>query len=315
MISIPQAATYIAYIFIIVAYAVKVAKVARMPLHLRWELYPIPHERGYKYGGSYFEELEWWTKPRQKNSQRGIILKLRDYLSFPGYRRRNKGYWFGLYPWHIGFYLIVTFHGLALLGAIVIVTTGIPVNAESVNIWGRVIFYLTIVAAVGSFILGSVGSIILLYKRSFSQDLRAYASPMNYFNYIFFLIVFLSGLVAWRFFDPTFSDYREFWKGLITVRYADIEPALFTHVMLFSLFLIYLPFTRSTHYITKFFAFFGVLWDDTPNLKGSEFEEEIKAALSRRVSWSAPHIQSGMTWGEVARGLPEDSMQAKTKQD
>ena len=39
---------------------------APMPLHLRWELYPVAHERGKAaYGGSYFEELDWWTKPRE----------------------------------------------------------------------------------------------------------------------------------------------------------------------------------------------------------------------------------------------------------
>ena len=61
VISLPQLTTYVSYLFIIVAYTVKVMKVARMPLHLRWELYPVAHEKGYKYGGSYFEEpfIRW----------------------------------------------------------------------------------------------------------------------------------------------------------------------------------------------------------------------------------------------------------------
>jgi len=89
--------------------------------------------------------------------------------------------------------------------------------------------------------------------------------------------------------------------------YADVEPVTFTHIMLFSLFLIYLPFTRSTHYITKIFAFFSVRWDDAPNLKGSKIEARVKKALNYPVSWSAPHIQSGKKWSEVAKGLPEDT--------
>ena len=37
-----------------------------MPMHVRWELYPVAHEKGRaSYGGSYFEEVDWWTKPRE----------------------------------------------------------------------------------------------------------------------------------------------------------------------------------------------------------------------------------------------------------
>ncbi len=306
VISLPQLATYLSYLFVIAVYTVKVIKVARMPLHLRWELYPVVHEKGYKYGGSYFEEPEWWTKPRQKSRSRSIIYLLKKYLFFGEYYRRNRGYWFGLYPWHIGFYLIVSFHALSFFGALAILT-GFSVSAESANTLGRVLYYLTLVVAVGSFVLGSVGSIGLLVKRLVDKDLKAYASPVNYFNYLFFLAVFLSGLFAWYFFDPTLSAYREFWKSLITFRYMDVEPATYTHIMLFSLFLIYLPFTRSTHYITKFFAFFWVRWDDTPSLRGSKIEGRVKEALNLPVSWSAPHIQSGKSWGEVAQGMPEDT--------
>ncbi|MBA7514495.1 hypothetical protein ES705_06525 [subsurface metagenome] len=307
VISLPQLATYVSYLFIIAAYTVKVMKVARMPLHLRWELYPVAHEKGYKYGGSYFEEPEWWTKPRRKSGIRSIIYMLKKYLFFGEYYRRNRGYWLGLYPWHIGFYLIVSFHILSFFGALAIVTTGLSISAESANILGRLIYYLTLVVAVSSFVLGSVGSIGLLTKRLVDKDLRAYASPVNYFNYLFFLAVFLSGLFAWYFFDPTLSAYREFWKSLIAFRYMDVEPAIYTHIMLFSLFLIYLPFTRSTHYITKLFAFFGVRWDDAPNLRGSDIEKKVKEALNQPVSWSAPHIQSGKKWSEVAKGMPEDT--------
>ena len=46
-------------------------KISSMPLHLRWELAPVPHEKGRnKYGGSYFEEYEWWNKKRGKTQER-----------------------------------------------------------------------------------------------------------------------------------------------------------------------------------------------------------------------------------------------------
>ena len=311
--SLPQLATYVSYIFIIIAYTVKVMKVAKMPLHLRWELYPVVHEKGYKYGGSYFEKLEWWTKRREKSRFRSIIFLIKNYLFLGEYLRRNRGYWFGLYPWHIGFYLIVSFHVLCFFSALAMVLTGIPIAAESASNLGRIIYYLTLVIAVTSFITGSIGSIGLLIKRLTDKALRNYASPVNYFNYLFFLVVFLSGLIAWYFVDPTLSEYREFWKSLITFRYMAVVPAVYAHIMLFSLFLIYLPFTRSTHYITKLFAFFGVLWDDAPNFRGSGVRKKIEKALAKPVSWAAPHIQSGKSWGENAKGLPENKTDEEAK--
>ncbi len=287
----PYIATYIAFIFVIAVYAVKVLKVARMPMHLRWELYPVPHEKGAKYGGSYLEEPEWWTKPQERNTLRSTIYMLKQYFLFNGYFFRNRRYWVSLYPWHIGFYLIVLFHALAFIGALFIIATG--------NV-GTGLYYATLVVAVGSFITGCFGSIGLFIERLVNKGLRDYASPVNYFNYIFFLIVFLSGLVAWVFFDPTMHAYREFWRGLITLNYTSVEAATYAHVILFALFLIYLPFTRSTHYITNLLAYVGVFWGDKPNLRGSKIERQIGEQLEKPVHWSAPHIQSGKKWSDIA---------------
>jgi nitrate reductase gamma subunit len=306
ILSIPQIATYVSYVFVVVAYAIKISKIARLPVHLRWELYPVVHDKNYRYGGSYFEELEWWKKPRRANRLRSIFFKIRDYFTFPGYFRSNRGYWLGLYPWHIGFYLIVSFHILSFIGALVLITSGISITASSVSAGGQVLYYLALIAAVASFILGSLGSLVLLIQRLSNRDLKNYASASNYFNYIFFLTVFLSGLASWALVDPTLSAYREFWKSLLTVQYHNVEPPTFAHILLFSLFLIYLPFTRSTHYITKIFAFFGVLWDDKPSLGDRQVEASVKKALEQPVSWSASHIQQGQTWSKIAKGMPED---------
>ena len=40
-------ATYIAYIFIVMMYTVKAVQYAKMPIHLRWELYPVPKYKGF----------------------------------------------------------------------------------------------------------------------------------------------------------------------------------------------------------------------------------------------------------------------------
>lgn len=270
--------TYFAYVFVVAMYTRKAIKYARMPVHLRWELYPMP---------------------RYKSFLRRFLFILKDNFYLGEYFHRDRGYWFVLLPWHIGFILIISFHILCFLGALVMLSS-LSISSESANILGRAIFYVTLMTGVCSFISGSFGSIGLFIKRLTGEDLRAYASPVNYFNYLFTLAVFLSGLYAWYFIDPTFSEYREFWKGLVTLKPTNVEPAAAIHIIFFALFLIYLPFTRSMHYITRFFAYFWIIWDEKPFLKGSKIEKSVKELLNKPISWSAPHIQSGKKWGEVA---------------
>ncbi|HUT67374.1 MAG TPA: respiratory nitrate reductase subunit gamma [Dehalococcoidales bacterium] len=290
--------TYFAYVFIVVMYAVKALKIARAPVHLRWELYPVIHEPKSNYGSAYYEDVEQWRKNRHKTVRKGILFLLKENFCFSEYFKRNRGYWLVLLPWHIGFILIVAFHIMCFFGALVMIAD-IPVSAESTFILGRIFYFLILLTGVISFVAGSFGSIGLVIKRLSDKDLKAFTTPQNYFNYLFTLVIFLSGLYAWYFVDPAFSEYREFWKGLVTMSPVSVEPPAAAHIILFALFLIYLPFTRSLHYITKFFAYLWVRWDDQPNARGSKLERDIKKWLKKPVSWQAPHIPSGRTWAEI----------------
>jgi len=50
---------YAAIVISTVVLAFRTVKIAQMPVHLRWELAPVPHEKGKSaYGGSYLEEYE-----------------------------------------------------------------------------------------------------------------------------------------------------------------------------------------------------------------------------------------------------------------
>ena len=292
--------TYFAYIFIVVMYTLKAVKYLQLPIHLRWELYPVIHEKGFHYGGSRYENINWWEGGRKHRSFRGFFYLLKEYLHLGEYFHRNKSYWFVLYPWHVGFILIITFHILCFFGAVLIVS-GIPVSFDSTSIIGTLFYYVTLITGVVSFIAGAFGSVGLLLKRWSDKNLKAYASPLNFFSYLFTLLVFLSGLYAWAFADPTLGEYREFWVGLITLHYVKVIPVTAFHIIIFNLFLIYLPFTRSFHYITRFFAYFLIRWEDTPNVRGSELEHKLQDMFKQRITWSAPHIKSGQTWEEAAK--------------
>jgi len=289
--------TYFAYIFIIVAYSAKIVKYVNLPTHLRWELYPVIHEEKYRYGGSYFENLDWWEKIRTKSRIRGISYLLKEYFILSDYLKHDASYWLALYPWHMGFILIITFHILCFFGALAMVL-GITISAGSPDISGRIFYYAILLTGVVSFIAGAFGSIGLFIKRLVDEKLRIYASPLSFFGYILTLAVFLSGIYSWYFIDSDLSEYREFWVGLITFHFIGIKPATAVHIILFDLFLIYLPFTRSLHYVTRFLVFFLVRWDDEPNVRGSELEKRLVELFDQKITWSAPHIQTGKKWSE-----------------
>lgn len=298
-----QVLVWASYLYIGSVYTLRLIKYARMPVHLRWELYPVPHEKGQAYGGSYLEEPEWWKKPREKSLLKDIAYMVKDYLFFGQYFERNKGYWAVLYPWHISFYLIVGFHGLVAF-SVLFLLNGVEISAGSPSIIGQALYYAALTAGVAGFAIGCVGSIAVLIERLTDADLRAFAAPRHYFSYLFYLGVFLSGLVAWLVADPTFSGYREFYRSVLTFHIATLEPALVVHAVFFALFLFYMPYTKAFHYGTKLIAFFAVRWSDTPNLRGSSLERQLQKNLGQTVTWSAPHIQSGKKWSEVATELP-----------
>ena len=296
------------YLYIAGTYTYRSIKYALMPVHLRWELYPVPHEEGRKYGGSYLQEPEWWTKPRKKSLIRDIIFIVKDYLTFHQYFRLNRGYWSVLYLWHVGFYLIVFFHVLVAVGALAMIGGIEEISAGTGNAGITFFYYLTLIAGVAGFGLGCLGSIGVLTRRLVDSDLRLFASAKNYFSYVFYFAVFLSGMVAWGFFDTTFADYRVFYHSVFTFEDIAVDAALISHAVLFALFLFYMPSTQAMHYATKFFSYFAIRWNDAPNLRGSEVEKKIEELLSQPVTWSAPHIQGRGNWADVATSEVESEV-------
>ena len=267
------AITYFGYIFVITLYTLKLKKYLSLPVHLRSEVYPeIPGAQGSREKSQY-ESLDWWTNLHRKNRLRRFWFLFNDYFLLAEYFRRNRSYWVFLYPWHIGFITLITFHILSFFGAIALLL-GVPVVSGSPSLIGNTLYSFSLITGAISFTAGLFGSVGMLITRLTRRDLRDYATPQNYFTYIFLLAVFLSGLYAWLSVDPKFMEYREFWKGLITLEPIDVESASGVHIFLFALLLIYLPFTRSLHYVTRLFGFLLIRWDDAPKRKRKSIGEK-----------------------------------------
>jgi len=306
-----QIVSYAAFLFFVVMCYAKVLRYARMPVHLRWELYPIAHEKGREYGGSYFEELDWWTKRRQKSLTGELSYMAQEGLTFQQCYRRNRGLWYFTYPLHIGLLLLVIFLLLLLAGALTEIA-GMPV-APPASVWGGLLYYLTPIAGAAGLILGIIGSIGLLIRRSTNKNLKFYSTPVDYLNLSFLLVVFLAGIAAWVSLDPTFSIIRSYVHSLLTFNsLSNLSPVITASIILFSLFLIYMPFSQMMHGFAKYFTYHRVRWDDEPSRINSTGESKLAELLNQPVGWSAAHIQAGKSWNELAAGV-EDAGETDAK--
>ena len=284
----------------------RVYKYASLPVHLRWELYPVAHEIGKAYGGSYLEELDWWHRPRKINLLGESTVFLREIIFFREYFRSNRRYWSVVYPFHLGLFLLVAWEVTLLAGSI-LTLNGLSVSAAAANSWLQITYYCTLISGAGAFVLGIFGTIGLLVKRSLDEDLRNYTAPIDYFNLAGILLIFLTGLLFWLIEDPSFSAARGFIQCLITFKPITIGPLMTINIVLSVLFLAYMPFTRMVHYVAKYFTYHKVRWDDEPNKRGSGLEKKLQALLGQPVGWSASHIQPGQSWAEQVKssGAPD----------
>ena len=110
------------------------------------------------------------------------------------------------------------------------------------------------------------------------------------------------GLFSWLVLDPTLAEYRTYWVGLVTLTPPVLHPMTIFHILLFDFFLIYLPFTRSTHYITRILAYFYIRWDDEPNLPGSAMEKQINGLLPAKTLLGRSPYSQGKELGRGGYG-------------
>ncbi len=302
-----QIITYISVIVAFVAMAAKALRYMKAPVHFRWELYPVPHERGRAdYGGSYLEELDWWTKERHSDIFREIKEMFREIVFLKGVFHHNRRVWTSSFPFHFGLYLTIGWLCLLLLGAILqIADVEISSGASFI---GALIHYLTMICGYAGFVLAGIGAFGLLIWRLTDPKQRPYNSPSDYFNLIFFDVVIVVALISHLTMDSEFVAMRGYVQSLITFTSFSSPGAIFSlELIIMSLLIMYIPLTRMSHFVAKYFLYHSVRWNDEPNFKGSKLEKNIMKMLNNRVSWSAPHIQKGQPWSEVVKEMKDDS--------
>lgn len=296
--------TYVSFLTFITAVAARFYRINSMPVHLRWELYPVAHEgKRARYGGSYYEEVDWWEKPRKVSLIGELKGMIPEMLFIKALWENNRPLWYRSFPFHFGLYCLIGWAGLLVVGATAHIA-GIAVEPGAGSAIGAAIYYLTILAGAVGLILANIGAAALLHRRLTDEELGDYTSPSHIFNLAFFLAGLLIALLAFIMVDRTFSMARSYVQSLLTLRIAaPVESRLVAaEFILFSLLMAYVPLTHMSHFFTKYFFYHKIRWDDEPNLVGSKLEKRIAEALGYPVTWAAPHVKADgkKTWADIA---------------
>jgi nitrate reductase gamma subunit len=294
--------TYAAGVVFVVAFGIKLLKYFSMPMHVRWELYPVPHE-GKPWGGSFYEELDHWKQARHKDHVAQYTFMVPEILFIKALYEDNRSLWYWSFPFHMGLYLSIGGLAFLVIGAILAITGLSPENSALASLVNS----LTQVLAVIGFILGTVGAVGLIIKRMSDKALSDQSAPIDYLNLVWLGAVFATGFLVWLS-DPGFTVSRQFLVGLITFRPLPSMSGLhIINLLLFLGFWTYFPFTHMTHMVSKYFMWDKVKWDDNPNVGDPGMDAKIKKYLAYPVTWSADHVRAEggkKSWADVATSNP-----------
>lgn len=282
----------------------RIVQYGRAPRHLRWELYPVPHEEPVRaaHGGSYFETANWWQKPQHFSLAGEVGAMAPEMLFLKGLWEYNRRLWYASFTFHLGLYCSIATAGLVLLAAAAESVS--PQLAAGATFDGVVNVYRAL--GIAATVLTIAGACLLLYFRLSDPGLKNYAAPADIFHLIFFIATFAVLAVGYAL-APAGLSIRGLVSGLLTFNTQVSAGGLFgVGLLMASALAAYIPFTHMSHFIAKYFTYHQVRWDDHVNVRGGKLEAELKGSMGWKPTWSAPHVGANgeRTWAEVASMNP-----------
>lgn len=271
--------------------AVRVVKFLRMPAPLRWELYPIPKgpEARQRYGGSYFEDSDWWTKAPKTGHRSELSFVVKEVFLLRGVWENFRALWLWSWLLHWGLYLYLLATLLALVNVF------LPARGNFGTLHAAALCSYRLACP-----LGLTGAVGLLVMRSRHPRLRGFTTRIRIFDLLLLGSIFATGI-------PLLTSELAGLHSMIDnlVRFpaslGDHPVVWLLHAGLLAFFLAYFPFTHMTHAYMKYFTWHQVRWDDSPSMRDPHATKNLAVNLQRQASWAAPHIAAGGTakWSEV----------------
>lgn len=274
------------------------------PLHVRWEIYPIPHEgpKKYAYGGSYMEEKNWWTKRPHFDHWMDIKVMCQEIFFLHSTYEHNRDLWVRTYPFHLGLYMAMGGIFVLILQVILQLCGVSPTNGFMVLLSNTV----NAMALFGSLGIICGGTLLIIYRTT-NKGLHKYTTKQMYFNLAAFVVFGFFTLGAWVF-NPSFADLgRNFVYNLCTGHFKSLHSAWFVLAMLSGyVVMIWIPITNMRHILMKYFMYHNIMWGDKATVFSKKNQDTIPRLLEEPVTWSAWHVtgEGEKDWGEVATTNP-----------
>jgi len=229
-----------------------------------------------------------------------------EILTLRSLREANRPLWYRSFPFHAGLYL-VAFSLAIVMAAAAWLAAGGTGEGVVVGVANRTVRW---VGSAG-FILSLAGAAGLLHRRLTDADLRAWSTPGDYANLLFFIGAF--GLAsAGCATAPTGAGVVVVAAGLMRWDTSvHVQPLLGVGLTACALLAAYIPFTHMSHFIGKYFTYHSVRWDDASLGDNRKLAARMTEYLTYRPRWSAPHVGAGpaRTWASLASSTaqpPED---------
>jgi len=285
---------------------------ARHPIHLRWELYPVPHEepRRVEHGGSYFEQVDWWARATHFNLFGELRFMVPEMLFLKGLWEFNRTMWLRSFPFHFGLYLLIVTIGLVGVTAV----WGLLAPGVVAAALGMGLHWLYTVTGFLGVVLAICGAAALLHRRLTAEDLKIYSTAGDIFNLCAFIVAL--GLVFAGFLLKSSASPSTvaLVQAILTLDASVRIPGLLAvGLVLSALLAAYIPFTHMSHFIGKYFTYHSVRWNDQPLQPGDHMEKRLAEYLRYKPTWAARHVGADgtRTWAQVATTNPAEGGKKK----
>ena len=287
----------------------KIVGYLKKPDHLRWELYPVPHETDGRaaYGGSYMEKTEWW-KSKQQSSFIGTLLGfLKEATIMHASFEHNRCLWYRTYPFHLGIYVLAGSLALSILCGFM--------SIFWVGWFFKLCLYVTLLCNLAGYLGVFCGSIALILRRLQKPDLKKFSMPEHFFNLALFAVFSGLGLLLTLSspFPLSYGGFAgqnaAFFRGMMTFTPQSLGFLYTLYLLVCCLIFIWVPYSFMGHVFMKFFTWHDIRWNDIPTQDSEKQQAGLMDNLMRPVSWSADHIEGDgkKNWAEVATTPPHSA--------
>lgn len=184
--------------------------------------------------------LKWGIYPYPETETKKLKEMLTEILTLQSLFRHNRKVWYGSCLFHWGLYLLFFWIVLTILGLL----SG----------------YAHYIGWIGG-LLALAGILYLIGLRSLDSEIKANTTAVEYFN-----LFLLLGIVAMGLYVSVSGlgfSAREYLASLASFRsVVPQSPIILANLLLIEIFMIYLPFSKMSHFLAKYFTYHKVKWGE-----------------------------------------------------